>query len=59
MWIYVLERIKDSPQWPAGTVIHAHERCKGWRVIKKYWDGHRGDGLRCPDRNTTKSTTTT
>ena len=46
MWIYVLERIKDSPQWPAGTVIHAHERCKGWRVIKKYWDGHRGDSLR-------------
>lgn len=46
MWIYVLERIKDSPQWPAGTVLHAHMRCKGWRVIKKYWDGHTGGGLR-------------
>ena len=46
MWIYVLERIKDSPQWPAGTVIHAHRRCKGWRVVDKYWDGHRGGGLR-------------
>jgi hypothetical protein len=46
MWIYVLERIKGSPQWPTGTIIHAHSRCTGWRVLKKYWDEHRGGGLR-------------
>lgn len=36
MWIYILERIKDSPQWPKGSVIHARSQCKGWRVIGKY-----------------------
>ena len=46
MWIYVLERIKDSRQWPAGAIVHAHMRCKGWRVLYRYWDGHSGGGLR-------------
>ena len=46
MWIYVLERIRSSSQWPAGAVIHALRWCKGWRVIDKYWDGHCGGGLR-------------
>lgn len=46
MWIYVLERIKDSPQWPASAVILAHAPCKGWRVVDKYWDASSGGGLR-------------
>ena len=46
MWIYVLQRIKDGPQWPAGTIIYSHRRCKGWRVVEKFWDGHNGCGLR-------------
>ena len=46
MWIYVLERIKDSKQWPKGTIIHAQSRCKGWRVVDRYWDYHSGGGLR-------------
>lgn len=44
--IYVLRRIKDGGGWRAGTVIHAHARCKGWRVVRQYWDWHSGGGLR-------------
>ena len=44
--IDVLERIKDGGGWRAGAIIHAHARCKGWRVVRQYWDGHSGGGLR-------------
>lgn len=44
--IYVLKRIKDGGGWRAGTVIHAHAKCRGWRVVRCYWDGHGGGGLR-------------
>ena len=33
--MYLLERIKDSKDWPKGVQIWATHRCKGWRVIKK------------------------
>ena len=45
MWVYVLERISDSAQWHKGTIIHAQSRCKGWRVIERYWYDHGGEGL--------------
>lgn len=32
-YIYLLERIKDSREWPKGIRIWAHAPCKGWRVI--------------------------
>lgn len=44
--IYILERIKDGGGWRAGTVIHAHARCKGWRVVDWYYTSHSGGGLR-------------
>lgn len=46
MWVYKLERIRASSQWPKGAVIYAHHRCKGWRVVDKFWDHHSGGGLR-------------
>lgn len=33
--LYLLERIKDSPDWPKGCRIWAYQPCIGWRVIKK------------------------
>ena len=32
---YLLERIKDSRDWPKGIRIWASHPCKGWRVIQK------------------------
>lgn len=34
-YIYLLERIKDSREWPKGCTIWADMPCAGWRVIKK------------------------
>lgn len=31
--MYLLERIKDSHDWPKGSRIWATHRCKGWKVI--------------------------
>lgn len=33
--VYLLERIKDSRDWPAGTRIWAEQPCQGWRVIRR------------------------
>lgn len=33
--LYLLERIKDSDDWPKGARIWAHAPCKGWRVVAK------------------------
>ena len=30
---YLLERIRDSRDWPEGIRIWAEARCTGWRVI--------------------------
>lgn len=34
-YMYLLERIRDSRDWPAGCKIWAAQPCTGWRVIKK------------------------
>lgn len=34
-YMYQLERIKDSHDWPKGIRIWAEHRCKGWRVVQK------------------------
>ena len=31
--MYLLERIKDSYDWPKGSRIWAKHRCTGWRVV--------------------------
>lgn len=31
--IYLLERIKDSYDWPKGTRIWTDQPCAGWRVV--------------------------
>lgn len=31
--IYLLERIKDSCDWPKGARIWADQPCAGWRVV--------------------------
>ena len=33
--MYLLERIKDSYDWPKGIRIWSDFRCPGWRVIAK------------------------
>lgn len=35
MTLYLIEKIKDSRDWPAGCRIWAYAPCKGWRVIRK------------------------
>lgn len=32
--MYLLERIKDSYDWPKGARIWAEHPCKGWRIVK-------------------------
>ncbi len=32
-YMYLLERIKDSHDWPAGCRIWAERPCTGWRVV--------------------------
>ena len=34
-YIYLLERIKESQDWPKGSRIWADAPCIGWRVIRK------------------------
>lgn len=34
-YMYLLERIKDSYDWPKGITIWANHKCPGWRVLKK------------------------
>ena len=34
-YMYLLERIYDSRDWPAGCLIWADSPCVGWRVIKR------------------------
>lgn len=34
-YLYLLERIKESADWPKGCRIYAHSPCKGWRIVKK------------------------
>lgn len=34
-YMYLLERIRDSPDWPKGTRIWAEHRCTGWRVVDR------------------------
>ena len=34
-YIYLLEKIKDSRDWPAGTRIWATQPCVGWRIVGK------------------------
>lgn len=31
--IYVLERIKESRDWPKGARIYAEHKCRGWRTV--------------------------
>ena len=33
--MYLLERIKDSCDWPKGIRIWAEQPCAGWRIIEK------------------------
>ena len=33
--MYLLERIKDSKDWPEGCRIWAQQPCAGWRVVNK------------------------
>lgn len=32
-YMYLLERIKDSHDWPAGSQIWAEHPCTGWRIV--------------------------
>ena len=34
-YMYLLERIRDSHDWPRGCQIWAEDPCAGWRVIQK------------------------
>lgn len=34
-YIYQLERIRDSHDWPKGCRIWADAPCAGWRVVQK------------------------
>ena len=34
-FVYKLQRIRDSRDWPKGTFIWADAPCVGWRVIGK------------------------
>ena len=34
-YVYLLERISESLQWPRGIRIWADAPCVGWRVIEK------------------------
>lgn len=34
-FIYLLERIRDGVDWPAGSRIWADRPFSGWRVVKK------------------------
>lgn len=34
-YIYLIEKIKDGPDWNAGMRIWALAPCSGWRVIEK------------------------
>lgn len=34
-FVYKLQRIRDSRDWPKGTIIWADAPCVGWRVIEK------------------------
>lgn len=34
-YVYLLERIRDSRDWPKGCRIWADMPCTGWRVIEK------------------------
>lgn len=34
-YVYLLERIRDSYDWPKGIRIWANSPCTGWRIIKK------------------------
>lgn len=34
-WIYKLERIRDSIDWPKGSIVYATHKCAGWRVVGK------------------------
>ena len=34
-YMYLLERIKDSIDWPKGIQIWAEHPCKGWRIVEK------------------------
>ena len=32
-YVYLLQRIRGSRDWPEGCTIWADSPCKGWRVI--------------------------
>ncbi len=34
-YMYLLERIRDSYDWPKGIHIWADMPCTGWRIVKK------------------------
>ena len=34
-YVYLIQRIRGSEQWPEGITIWALQPCKGWRVIAK------------------------
>ena len=34
-YMYLIERIRDSRDWPKDCRIWADKPCNGWRVIKK------------------------
>lgn len=34
-YLYLLERIKESRDWPAGARIWATAPCAGWRIVSK------------------------
>ena len=34
-YMYLLERIRDSHDWPKGSRVWAEHRCTGWRVVEK------------------------
>lgn len=34
-YLYLLERIRDSLDWPKGSKIWTDAPCTGWRVIEK------------------------
>jgi hypothetical protein len=34
-YMYLLERVKDSRDWPKGCRIWACSPCSGWQIVKK------------------------
>lgn len=34
-YMYLLERIRDSYDWPKGIRIWAYMPCAGWRIVEK------------------------